>query len=476
MPVITKVVIFLLFVNFLPPLADLIWGERYRRPIDGGRLWFDRRPIFGDHKTWRGLLVCLTGGAAFSFLFGISWQVGAAAALLAMTGDLTSSFLKRRLNIESGRPIVGLDQLFESLFPALLLSRFLPLTWGQVAIIVCCFIPIAHGGSLFWHSILYRPPLDGYPRLLRSTVRLREWRACHEPLARWHTIFNLHSFLANQLLLTAFFKISGLYGRGVRNALAVELEEKTFRFASLPRRFDGFRILLLSDLHLDGVPGLAAELSGRLKDMEVDLCLVAGDMRMRTYGPIAPCLRQLRRLLPHIRARHGLLAVLGNHDCIEMTPDFEEAGLTMLINDTWSIARGEERLWVVGVDDPHYYRTHNLKQAFRDVPEKAFTILLAHSPESYAQAAEYRADLYLCGHTHGGQICLPGRKPLFTNSRAPRFTATGSWRYRAMQGYTSRGTGASSVPLRFNCPGEITLITLRREDGAGCAGGGAPQP
>jgi hypothetical protein len=464
-PVTVKVIIFLLLVNFLPPLADLVWGERFRRPLDGGRLWFDGRPIFGDHKTGRGLLASVVGGAAAAPLFGLSWQTGAVAAGLAMAGDLTSSFLKRRLKIDSGRPIVVLDQFFESLLPGLFLSRLLPLTWGEGAVVVGCFIPAAHGGSLFWHHILYRPPLDGYPRLLRSTVRLREWRACHQPLARWHTIFNLHSFLANELLLTAFFRITGLYNRGVRNALAIRLEERTFRFARLPRSFEGFRILLLTDLHLDGVPHLAEALIDRLGSMEVDLCLVAGDMRMKTYGPIAPCLRQLRRLTPNVKARHGVLAVLGNHDCIEMTPDFEEAGLTMLVNDAWSIVRGKERLWVVGVDDPHYYRTHNLAQAFRDVPEEAFTIFLAHSPEAYAKAAAYRADLYLCGHTHGGQICLPGGTPLFTNSRAPRFTAAGCWRYQSMQGYTSRGTGASSVPLRFNCPGEMTLIRLEREDG-----------
>ena len=100
------------------------------------------------------------------------------------------------------------------------------------------------------------------------------------------------------------------------------------------------------------------------------------------------------------------------------------------------------------------------QSAFRDVPAQAFTIFLAHSPEAYQQAAQCQAQLYLCGHTHGGQICLPERGPILTNSRAPRFTASGSWQYRNMQGYTSRGAGPSGIPLRFNCPGEIALITL----------------
>jgi len=223
----------------------------------------------------------------------------------------------------------------------------------------------------------------------------------------------------------------------------------------------------LTDLHLDGLDGLTDSLITHLQDIEVDLCLIGGDIRMQTYGPIAPCLRHLRRLLPHVRTRHGLLGVLGNHDCLEMAPDFEEAGLIMLINESWPIERNGGKILIVGVDDPHYYKMANAEEAFRDVPAQCFTIFLAHSPESYREAAQCNADLYLCGHTHGGQICLPDTikcGPIFTNSRAPRFTASGHWQYRSMQGYTSRGAGASSIPLRFNCPGEITVITLVKGD------------
>jgi predicted MPP superfamily phosphohydrolase len=114
------------------------------------------------------------------------------------------------------------------------------------------------------------------------------------------------------------------------------------------------------------------------------------------------------------------------------------------------------------VDDPHYYRTHDLDLAFRGVPDQAFRILIAHSPEAYKEAATFCTHLYLCGHTHGGQICLSSWGPVFTHSRAPRYTAGGRWQYQRMKGYTCRGAGASGVPLRFNCPGEISLITLRR--------------
>jgi hypothetical protein len=149
-----------------------------------------------------------------------------------------------------------------------------------------------------------------------------------------------------------------------------------------------------------------------------------------------------------------------------MVPDLEDAGLTMLVNDAHAVTKEGDRLWLVGVDDPHYYRVHDLEAAFREVSPGAFSIFLAHSPEAYREAAARGAALYLCGHTHGGQICTPAGIPLFTHCRAPRRLAAGLWRHQFMQGYTSRGLGPSGVPLRFNCPGEITLITLRKSPAA----------
>ncbi len=462
MSVIIIIIGFILWVNFLPPLANIIWGERFNRPIDGGLLWFDKHPIFGSHKTIRGVVVSCLGGMAVSPLLGVSWWVGGIAALLAMAGDLLSSFIKRRPNFPSGRNIFILDQIFESLLPALFLSYHLDISGLQVVLILFCFIPVAYLGSWFWNFIMYRPSVKNYPRLIRSTVRMREWRSCHMPLARWQTLLNLTSFLSHDVLLGPLFKLVGLYDKGVKNSLQVQLNEKTFLFPDLPEAFDGFRILLLTDLHLDGVDGLTEELSRQIRKVEADLCLIGGDIRMQTYGPMAPCLRQLRSLLSHVQTRHGILGVLGNHDCIEMTPDFEEIGITMLINDAQEIRKNDARIWVVGVDDPHYYKTNDARMAYRDVPEDGFTVFLAHSPEAYKQAGDFHARLYLCGHTHGGQICLPGRGPLLTNSRAPRFTAVGRWQYQGMTGYTSRGAGTSGIPLRFNCPGEICLLTLRR--------------
>lgn len=458
---VIKVVVFLLWVNFLPPLASLIWKESFNRPLDGGWLWIDGRFLFGAHKTIRGILASVFGGMVFSPLLGQTWYIVGTAALLAMVGDLLSSFIKRRLSYVSGKPVAVLDQIFEGLFPTLFLAGHLPLLWWQVIAVMLLFVPITIWGSGFWQYMLYKPPVKNYLRIVRSTVRIRDWRACHQPLARWHTWFNFPNFMYYRILMAFFFKSTGLYSHGVRNALQIKLRQETFSFSSLPRTFDGFRILLLTDLHLDGLDELTDVVVDNIKDLEVDLCLIGGDIRMEVYGPIAASLRRLRRLVGYIRSRHGVFGVLGNHDCIEMVPDFEEAGVLMLVNDFQEIKRQNERIWLVGIDDPHYYRVHDLDMAFRGVPAEDFKIFLAHSPEAYFEAAVFKPQLYLCGHTHGGQICLPGKGPLYTNSRAPRFTAAGKWEHNGMKGYTSRGVGASGVPLRFNCPGEISLITLR---------------
>src|SRR5207248_11700996 len=90
-------------------------------------------------------------------------------------------------------------------------------------------------------------------------------------------------------------------------------------------------------------------------------------------------------------------------------------------------------------------------------------ILLAHTPEVYADASARGVQLYLSGHTHAGQIRFPGIGSIRNNARCPRAYAYAHWRHGAMQGYTSAGVGCSSLPIRFNCPPEIVLIELRRK-------------
>lgn len=461
--ILIKLVLFVVWMNFLPFLAHLIFGDRGGRAVDGGLHWFDGRRVLGDHKTWRGIAVSLVGAALAAPLLDLEWQIGGLTAGLAMAGDLMTSFIKRRLGYAEGKAVFGLDQALEGLLPLAVLAPTLDLPAWKPVLAWAAFVPIAHAGACYWHYVLAHPPMDGYPRLIRSTTRLREWRACHTPLAHWQTWLNFESYVYYRVIMAQFFRATGWYQHGIRNALAPQVSRHELWFEDLPASFDGYRILLLTDLHLDGLQSLPDILIERIAPLdEVDLCLIGGDVRMEMYGPMAPSIRQLKRLLKQVRSVDGIYGVLGNHDCIEMLPELEQAGVDMLVNDAELLQRGHDTLCLAGVDDPHYYRCHDVELALRKCPVGTFTILLAHSPEIFREAAIAGIRLYLCGHTHGGQICAPRLGPVFTHSRAPRRTAAGPWSEGNMLGFTSRGAGASGLPLRFNCPGEIALLTLRR--------------
>lgn len=256
-------------------------------------------------------------------------------------------------------------------------------------------------------------------------------------------------------------KAVGLYDRGRRNALDLRLTRLDLDFESLPPAFDGFRILQLTDLHVDALPE-AVEAARRLvAGVEADLCVLTGDYRNRVSGPYEQVLPGLRALLGDLRVRHGVLAVLGNHDCAAMVEAFEALGIGMLINETASLERDGEAIHLTGTDDVHYYYSAAAQQALAGAPE-GFKIALIHSAELADVAAEAGFALHLSGHTHHGQICLPGGWPVLTHMSRFRRYARGLWRHGAMQGYTSAGVGTSVLPLRFNSRGEVVLITLRR--------------
>jgi hypothetical protein len=134
----------------------------------------------------------------------------------------------------------------------------------------------------------------------------------------------------------------------------------------------------------------------------------------------------------------------------------------MLLNECETISRGNQSIFLAGIDDAHFYRVDNMEKAAESIPSGAFSMLLSHTPEIYRQAAHSGFDLLLAGHTHGGQICLPGSIPLTLDSILPRRLGSGLWKYQRMVGYTSVGVGSSIVAIRLNCPPEITLHRLRR--------------
>lgn len=252
-----------------------------------------------------------------------------------------------------------------------------------------------------------------------------------------------------------------LYDRGVRNALDIRLKHLKLVYADLPPAFDGYRILQITDPHIDMQPEVMQRVYDLIDPLDYDLCVLTGDYRRAVSGPFHQIMPAMADLMARVSPPDGVYAVLGNHDCADMAGAFEGLGMTVLVNETQRIDRGGSHIHVSGTDDVHCYYTEDARTALIDSPD-GFKIALIHSAELADVAAECGYDLYLAGHSHGGQVSLPGGIPAFTQMTRLRRYAVGLWSREAMVGYTSTGVGTSALPVRFNTRGEVALIELRR--------------
>ena len=265
--------------------------------------------------------------------------------------------------------------------------------------------------------------------------------------------YSIHSVIRNSLRLT------GLYGRGCRNAARIQVRYNTIVRPDIPPAFNGYTILHLSDLHADMSEAAMHRLVELLDALVYDVCVFTGDFRGKTFGPFEAALAGTAKVRSHIRG--PVFGVLGNHDTVRMVPDLEEMGIRMLLNESETIARENQLIHIAGIDDAHYYRVDNIEKTASGISHGEFSILLSHTPEIYRQAAHAGFRLLLGGHTHGGQICLPGSIPITLDSTLPRRLGAGPWEYHGMSGYTSVGAGSSVVAVRLNCLPEITLHQLQ---------------
>jgi predicted MPP superfamily phosphohydrolase len=272
--------------------------------------------------------------------------------------------------------------------------------------------------------------------------------------------FHVENWYSIHSVIRGVLKVTGLYSRGRRNAERIVVTHNGVSFKELPPLFDGFTILHISDLHVDMNEGAMRHLYALVDGLHYDLCVLTGDYRGKTFGRFDASLRGVAALRGHLH--DPVVGVLGNHDTIRMVPGLEALGIQMLLNECETIVRGDQRIYLAGIDDAHYFRVDNIEKAGSEIPIGAFSILLSHTPEIYRQAAHAGFNLLLSGHTHGGQICLPGSIPITLDAVLPRRMGAGAWRYNDLIGYTSRGAGSSIVAVRLNCPPEITLHHLRR--------------
>jgi predicted MPP superfamily phosphohydrolase len=271
--------------------------------------------------------------------------------------------------------------------------------------------------------------------------------------------FHIENWYSIHSVIRTTLKLAGLYGRGRQNAERIQVRHNDVTCKTLPSRFEGFTLLHISDLHVDMSEGAMRRLAELLPEMRYDVCVLTGDYRGPTFGPFDAALEGLSAL--RSRLHDPIYGVLGNHDTIRMVPGLEEMGIRMLLNECETIGLGDQCIYLAGIDDAHYYRVDNIEKAAEQIPQDGFAILLSHTPEIYRQAAHAGFDLLLSGHTHGGQICLPGSVPITLSAVLPRGMGSGAWTYHDMAGYTSTGAGTAIVAVRLNCLPEITLHHLR---------------
>ena len=458
-----QILVLLWGINLVPVLLAYLMEEKWDTPVDRGARFFDGRPLFGSHKTVRGVVGGIVAGGVGGLILNLPLWIGVVMGTLSMAGDLLNSFTKRRLGKAEGQAFPVMDQFLEGALPLGFLIAIAQVSLAGGIVILLIFVVTAHAGAKFLHQVLRAEPFAGYTRRLRSRTRFREWRGCQTIEYPFHPIINIERTLYYHAFMKTVFKALRLYEKGKKNALDIRFREQTFGFPDLPPVFDGYTILFISDLHLDCMAGITEKARQIVKGLTPDLCILGGDYRTESWGSYSVALENIKKLLADIRPTDGIFAVLGNHDCLEMVAPLREKGVKFLVNENAVIERSGEHIWIAGVDDPYYFEGHDLNDAFHDIPEGGFSILASHTPGLFKEAAEFGPKLYLCGHTHAGQVQIPGIGPVITHARAPRKMVYGPWQYGSMTGYTSSGLGTSGVPVRFGCQGEVVLIHLKGE-------------
>ena len=273
-------------------------------------------------------------------------------------------------------------------------------------------------------------------------------------------LFRLENKIDLYGLIKFCLKLSGFWNRAVCNYFDIQVVKNEVRLKNLPHEFDGYTILQLSDLHADLHPDFPERVKEIISPLDYDCIALTGDYRTCTFGEHSGATTATIDVLADVE--QPKFAILGNHDCLAKVPVMEAAGIRFLLNEHIILRRGEAELCLIGIDDPNFYKTHNFERALEGAPPDAIKVLLSHAPQTYRTAEEKGINLLIAGHTHGGQICLPGGYLIMHDRSAPRRILSGAWREGKLQGYTSRGTGGSGLPVRLNCPAEVTLHTLRR--------------
>jgi uncharacterized protein len=272
--------------------------------------------------------------------------------------------------------------------------------------------------------------------------------------------------------------VAGLGGGGLLYGNLIgrkhlRLHRITLTLPDLPAAFDGYRIVQLSDFHIGG-RGWSASLMRRAAALAMaqhgELIVLTGD-----FFETTPAIRACPELFGGLQARDGVLAVLGNHDYADhsvrarrIVDALQNLGIRVLRNESHRLRRGDQELWIVGVDDP-YSGHDNLPRAMLGVPASARPVMLAHYPDFTWNLPPNRFAAVLCGHSHGSQIRLPliGHYARY-NIANTRFSH-GLYEIKGIPVFVTTGIGTSGRPIRILARPEVVVIQLR----TGTAGAGS---
>lgn len=258
-------------------------------------------------------------------------------------------------------------------------------------------------------------------------------------------------------------KLAGTWSKKARLAMdeakSLTLEHVEIYLDRLPKKLDGFRIVHLSDLHHSPFTSLE-HIELAIKDangMRADMILLTGDYVSHEREYIAP----VASVIAKAKSRYGTYACLGNHDhwtdAELVTHLFRGEGINVLVNEGFRFEAHGASFWLCGVDD-HMVGKTDVPAALRGSYPDEMKLLLAHNPIIFREAARLGVDLTLSGHTHGGQIKVRSDEKRILPKRKLK---AGLHARRRSQIYITRGIGTVVVPMRYQCPPEISLLELR---------------
>jgi uncharacterized protein len=260
--------------------------------------------------------------------------------------------------------------------------------------------------------------------------------------------------------------LASTFSKRARAAIAeanrIEIENISIYLKKLPKSIDGFRIIHLSDIHHSPLTNLehirnAVKIANSLKP---DMFVLTGDYVSHEREYIEP----VARVLGELSSKLGTFACLGNHDhwtdAELVTQAFRNAKIEVLINEGFRVKSGGESFWLSGVDDYMMGKT-DIDSALKGSLANEMKILLAHNPAVFSRAVFADIDLVLSGHTHGGQIKLGKPRGRFFFPNRQRKLKNGLHQRKNSQIYITRGIGTVVLPMRYQCPPEISVLELR---------------